>query len=176
MMPVANQARGSSAQVSQKLQYSGKMLQAASANDLPAGSSHTAKSSGTGPRGCGHGWRTPPQGPPLWVLTSSARLRHSSQGRGFRWPSLAPLFQSATGTWLSDSAPTKGHQDPGVSLHLGMEPECRSWQLTDTRPLCLKRRRCLQREGSLPSGPATSSPTREKGGSGEPMGRQTGDT
>ena len=47
---------------------------------------------------------------------------------------------------------------------------------TGTRPLCLKRRRCLKPEGYLASGSATSSPTREKGGSGEPMGRQTGDT
>lgn len=134
MMPVANQARGSSAQVSQKLHYSGKMLHAASANDLPAGSSYKAKSSGTGPRGCGHGRWTPPKGPSLWVPTSSALLPDSSQGRGFRWPLLAPLFQSATDTWLSDSAPPKGHQNP-VSLQLGMEPEWRSWPA----PLALDR-------------------------------------
>lgn len=142
-MPVANQARGSIAQVSQKLQYSGKMLHAASANDSPAGSCYKANSSGTGPRGCGHGRWTPPQGPSLWVPTSSARLLDSSQGRGFRWPSLAPLFQSATDTWLSHSAPPKDHQNPGVSLQLGMEPEWRSWPAPlalETPPLSQTRR------------------------------------
>lgn len=176
-MPVANQARGSIAQVSQKLQYSGKMLHAASANDSPAGSCYKAKSSGTGPRGCGHGRWTPPQGPSLWVPTSSARLLDSSQGRGFRWPSLAPLFQVCNG-YLA--IPLCASQGPPESW--GFSPTrdgARMEKLassTGPRPLCLKRHRCLKPEGYLASGSATTSPTREKGGSGEPMGRQTGAT
>lgn len=75
MVPVPNQAGGSSAQGSQKLQYSRKMLHVASAHDLPAGSGYEAKSGGTGPRGRGHGRRAPPQEPYLCVPTSGKASR-----------------------------------------------------------------------------------------------------
>ena len=47
---------------------------------------------------------------------------------------------------------------------------------TSNRSFCFKRRRCLEPKDYFAFGSATSLPTREKGGSGEPMGRQTEET